>query len=169
VATALALPAVVASGEPLPNRDEIVTVALMCVLLTLVVQGLTLTPLTRLLGVGTDADEATEIAALRVRATEAALVEIRERSPDADDDVREAAIAQYEGYLAAQQRMDQARASDGSEDAEHRGRALESLLRGASDVERQLVLRARRRGEVSAGAADEVLRDIENRALRDFS
>ena len=48
-------------------------------------------------------------------------------------------------------------------------RALESMLRRASDVERQLVLSARRSGEVAAGSADEVLRDIENRALRDFA
>ena len=111
-------------------------------------------------------------------------------------------MAQYEGYLSAQQWLDRVRQGDGkghrledgigdglgdgrSDDsgdgggdggggqagspAEHRGRALESLLRQASSVERQLVLRARRRGQVSAGTADEVLRDIENRALRDFS
>ena len=172
VATALALPTVVGSGDPLPNRDELVTVALACVLLTLVVQGLTLTPLTRFLGVGSNVDEAQEISALRLRATEAALDEIRDTASDTDDDVREAAVAQYEGYIAAQRRIDQARsvrAEDDGEDAEARGRALEALLSQASDVERQLVLGERRRGEVSASAADEVLRDIESRALRDFS
>ncbi|WP_139142736.1 Na+/H+ antiporter [Humibacillus sp. DSM 29435] len=171
VATALALPTVVETGGPLPNRNEIVAVALACVLLTLVVQGLTLGPLTRLLGVGSDADEAKEVSALRLRATEAALAQIREEvgASGTDDDVQQAAMAQYEGYLAAQQRMDQAREGGGSEQTEQPGRALESLLSRASDVERQLVLRERRRGEVSAGAADEVLRDIENRALRDFS
>ncbi len=192
VATALALPTVVSSGEELPARDEIVAIALVCVLLTLVLQGLTLTPLTRLLRVGSDVDETAEISALRARATRAALADLREKSPQVDEDVREAAVAQYEGYLSAQQWLDRVRqgdgpgdgvgdgSSDGSGDggggggeagspAGHRGRALESLLRQASSVERQLVLRARRRGEVSAGAADEVLRDIENRALRDFS
>ncbi len=169
VATALALPTVVSSGGALPNRDEIVAVALIAVLLTLVVQGLTLTPLTKFLGVGSDADDAKEISALRLRATQAALEEIRERSPDADEDVRKAAVAQYEGYLTAQQTMDRARSRDGSEETEQRGRALESLLSRATDIERQLVLGARRTGEVSAGSADEVLRDIENRALRDFS
>ena len=169
VATALALPTVVSSGGALPHRDEIVAVALIAVLLTLVVQGLTLTPLTKFLGVGSDADDAKEISALRLRATQAALEEIRERSPDADEDVRKAAVAQYEGYLTAQQTMDRARSRDGSEETEQRGRALESLLSRATDIERQLVLGARRTGEVSAGSADEVLRDIENRALRDFS
>ncbi len=194
VATALALPTVVSSGEELPARDEVVAIALVCVLLTLIVQGLTLTPLTRLLRVGSDVDESAEISALRARATEAALADLREKSPEVDEDVREAAVAQYEGYLSAQQWLDRVRQGDegddgtgdvdggeaegsggsggnrgGAESAGHRGRALESLLRQASNVERQLVLRARRSGQVSAGTADEVLRDIENRALRDFS
>ena len=194
VATALALPTVVSSGEELPARDEVVAIALVCVLLTLVVQGLTLTPLTRLLRVGSDVDESAEISALRARATEAALADLREKSPRVDEDFREAAVAQYEGYLSAQQWLDRVRQGDegddgtgdvdggeaegsggsggnrgGAESAGHRGRALESLLRQASNVECQLVLRARRSGQVSAGTADEVLRDIENRALRDFS
>lgn len=169
VATALALPTVVEGGGPLTNRDQIVTVALACVMLTLVVQGLTLTPLTRFLKVGSDADESAEISALRLRATEAALQEIRANSSGTDEDVQQAALAQYEGYLTAQQRMDAARNGRDEDDGEQRGYALELLLSQASDIERQLVLGERRRGEVSAGAADEVLRDIESRALRDFS
>jgi monovalent cation/hydrogen antiporter len=80
--------------------------------------------------------------------------------------VRQAAIAQYEGYLAAQKTIDHARSRD--DQGGRRGRTLESVLRRASDAERRLVLDARRRGDVSAASADEVLRDIENRALRDF-
>jgi len=79
-----------------------------------------------------------------------------------------AALAQYEGYVTAQQSIHQARAGE-DEASDRRALELESVLRRASDVERQLVLEARRRGEVSAGSADEVLRDIENRALRDFA
>jgi len=45
---------------------------------------------------------------------------------------------------------------------------LRGLLVQATTVERSLVLDARRRGEVSPASADEVLRDIESRALRDF-
>jgi monovalent cation/hydrogen antiporter len=167
VATAVALPTVVASGDPLPNRAELVTVALVVVLVTLVVQGLTLTPLTRYLRVGSDVDETAEVSQLRLRASEAALAQIRTRDPDLDEDVRRAAIAQYEGYLSAQRTISRARTA-GAED-DDRGRALEAVLRQASDVERQLVLRARRNGEVTAASADEVLRDIENRALRDFA
>lgn len=45
---------------------------------------------------------------------------------------------------------------------------LRQVLHRASAVERDLVLEARTRGEVSAATADEALRDIEVRALRDF-
>lgn len=168
VATAVALPEVLASGEPLPNRAELVTVALVVVLVTLVVQGLTLTPLTKYLRVGSDVDDAAEVARLRLRASQAALGQIRDEASTLDEDVRAAALAQYEGYVTAQQSIHQARAGD-DEASDRRAHELEEVLSRASDVERQLVLEARRRGEVSAGSADEVLRDIENRALRDFA
>lgn len=167
VATAVALPTVVATGAPLPHREELVTVALVVVLATLVVQGLTLTPLTRLLQVGSDVDEAKEIADLRARASEAALTRIRTEESAVDEDVRAAAVAQYEGYLAAQRALERARTHDDDETG-RRARSLEVVLQRASDAERQLVLDERRRGQVSAASADEVLRDIESRALRDF-
>ncbi len=47
-------------------------------------------------------------------------------------------------------------------------RQLDSVLSGATDVERTFVLDARRGGRVSPASADEVLRDIEGRVLRDF-
>jgi CPA1 family monovalent cation:H+ antiporter len=168
VATAVALPEVVATGAPLPDRAELVTVALVVVLVTLVVQGLTLTPLTKWLRVGSDVDETAEVAELRLRASRAALEQIRDEASTLDEDVRTAALAQYEGYVTAQQSIHRARSGE-DEASDRRALELETVLRRASDVERQLVLEARRRGEVSAGSADEVLRDIENRALRDFA
>lgn len=48
--TLLALPEAVERGDLLPGRDEIVVVALSVVLVTLVLQGLTLIPLTNKLG-----------------------------------------------------------------------------------------------------------------------
>jgi monovalent cation/hydrogen antiporter len=167
VATALALPASTDAGDAFPDRRLLVVAALVCVLVTLVVQGLTLAPLTSRLGVSSTEDEATEVTELRTRAAGAALDFIRDRaSSGTTEEVRHAATLQYEGYLEAQQAMHEARmleVEDGSP-AEELGR----LLRRASDVERTLVLDQRRRGEVSAAAADEVLRDIEARALRDF-
>ena len=181
VATALALPEVVDSGAPLPSKDELVFVALVCVLLTLVIQGVTLTPLTNALGVASEVDSEEEIASLRRRAAQAALDHVRgEAGEDPDEDdrvsepVRHAAEEQYRGYLASQDALEEQvnrHGSQGEDDRPGNDQAedLRALLRRAGDVERQLVLRARRTGEVSAGSADEVLRGIESRAMRDFS
>jgi len=166
VAATLALPEVVDGGGALPDRDKIVVVALAVVLVTLVLQGLTLAPLTRRLGVGRD-DDAAEVTELRQRAAQAALDHLRRDDPsEAGKDVSRAATLQYEGYLAAQAAMVEARDEGG-----RKGMGIDQLrglLAQATDVERALVLDARRRGEVSPASADEVLRDIESRALRDF-
>ncbi|MEO5653850.1 MAG: Na+/H+ antiporter [Marmoricola sp.] len=167
VATALALPRVLESGTAFPQRDNLVIAALGCVLVTLVVQGLTLAPLTNRLGVASSEGGRREVADLRRRAAEAALGFVREETgPETTEEVRTAACRQYDGYLAAQEAIEEARALDGGE--RDPGAELAHLLGRASDVERDLVLRARRTGEVSAASADEVLRDIEGRALRDF-
>jgi monovalent cation/hydrogen antiporter len=47
LATALALPTVLASGAPFPYRSEIIVITVCVILVTLVVQGLTLAPLIR--------------------------------------------------------------------------------------------------------------------------
>ena len=166
VASALALPHLVASGEEFPQRDTVVFVGLVVVLATLVLQGLTLAPVVRRLGVGTTADETAEVAELRERATRAALDAVLARG-DLPAPVRDAVAQQYEGYLAAQQALSEARQEGG--DAEGRyGELVDELLRDAVEVERDVCVQARNAGEVSPHVADEVLADVEARAVRDL-
>ena len=175
VATALALPTTVDGGADFPARRTLVLVALVAVLVTLVVQGLTLAPLVRRLDVGTDVDVEAEERRLRRRATAAALDAVRGGlGDDVPARVRSAVTLQYEGYLAAQDALGEARTGTGPATAENGAepdhgdeRAVEELLQGAAEVERDLVIEARRRGEVSAEAADNVLDDIESRSARD--
>ena len=54
LAAALALPIVLANGEPFPQRDLIIFLTFVVIAVTLVVQGLSLPPLIRRLKVGTD-------------------------------------------------------------------------------------------------------------------
>ncbi len=173
VATALALPLTTASGEPFPHRDTIIAVGLATVLVTLVVQGLTLSPLVHRLGVGTAGSAAPEVAALRQRAAAAALESVRSADPETPEAVRRAAELQYEGYLAAQEALAESRHGSTSgtrgDDAVDDAEQLDAVLYRASEAERAVVLEARRKGEVSAEAADEVLADVEARALRDLS
>ena len=163
VATALALPVTVDGGGAFPAREEVVVVALLVVIVTLVLQGLTLAPLIRRLGVASKADVRADARRLHRTVTEAALDQVR----DADDvprEVRDAVVAQYEarlGYRLAVQDL-----VDGDAGGDDAGDRLRELLARATEAERDAVLEARRQGEVSPAAADDVLFDVEARALR---
>jgi CPA1 family monovalent cation:H+ antiporter len=76
LAAALALPVSVQSGEAFPYRDHLIFFTFVVILITLVVQGLTLSPLIRRLGVGTDWSAGEEERAARADLGRAALVEI---------------------------------------------------------------------------------------------
>jgi len=168
VATALALPHTIDGGADLPWRQELTVTALFTIVATLVVQGLTLAPLTMRLGVGGEDGSRGEVTRLRERAAAAALEFVQgEASAHVAPEVREAAVLRYDGFLESQKAMDRARRLEADDDRDPADE-LASLLRRATDVERRLVLDARRLGEVSAESADDVLRDIEARALRDF-
>jgi Na+/H+ antiporter len=174
IATALALPLAREDGRPFPGRDEILVVGLACVLVTLVVQGLTLAPLVTRLGVGEDQDVARAVSALRRRAAEAALESIRSSAGSGDgvsEVVRRAAVEQYESYLAAQEALeavrDPADAGEGGEAAAHSA-TLDRVLSDATEVERGVVLEARRTGECSSEVADDALAAIESRVVRDL-
>ena len=175
VATALALPTVLDSGEGFGERESVVVAALLCVMVTLLVQGMSLGPLTKRLQVAGDVDEAREVSQLRDDATHRALEFLdSDECADTSAPVREAARLQYEGQLASHQAIQRAIRVESDPDAAG-GEAkaspvdeLRSVLRRVTDAERDLVLQARRTGAVSSGSADEVLREIEGRALRDF-
>lgn len=192
VATALALPTTADDGALLGWRDAVLFIALLSVLVTLLLQGLTLQPLARRLGVGSSTDESAEMAELRMRAMRAGLEALKhpdEDDPDAADQaakdpVLKAAVLQYEGRLRAHEAlMRAARGQLGKELQEHPAAEVDAeevldessremverlgkALQRGNNAERDLVLQARATGEVSPAAADEVLGDIEARAVR---
>src|SRR4051794_23671901 len=73
LAAALALPLTVRSGEPFPYRAEIVVIAFVVILVTLVLQGLTLPPLVRRLRLPKEVLHEREEAHARAHAATAAL------------------------------------------------------------------------------------------------
>jgi hypothetical protein len=115
-------------------------------------------------------DELAEVASLRSRATQAALDELRGGATleGVDGAARRAAILQYEGYANAQAVLARVRTPEDRDDDLAMAEELARALRRATDVERALVLAERRQGRVSPASADEVLRDIEGRAVRGF-
>ncbi len=167
VATALAIPVATDAGSAFPDRHKVVFVGLVVVLVTLVVQGLTLAPLVRTLGVGGDGDVVRETRDLRRRATAQALEMLRTDTADVPEAVREAVLLEYRGHLAAQDALLRARHGTGDEDDRGDESAVADLLHRASEVEREVVIEARQRGEVSPESADTVRDEIEARAVRD--
>ncbi len=163
VATALALPRFVDGGDPFPAREEVVLVSLLVVLVTLVLQGLTLAPLVRRLGVAEEVDVRSDTRRLHRLVAEAALEHLQ-GVVDVDPEVRKAVVQQYEARLHYRRQVDGL--VDGDVGGDDAGPRLRDLLAAATEVEREAVLLARRRGDVSPAAADDVLFDVEARALR---
>ncbi len=76
LASALALPLVIADGSPFPFRNEIILVTFVVILVTLVVQGLTLAPLIRWLKFPEQTGNEEETAAARQAAVRSALTRL---------------------------------------------------------------------------------------------
>ncbi len=82
LATALAVPATVAGGAPFPDRDLIVFVAAVVILLTILVQGTTLPLVVRWARLPEDTGRTEELALARVRAAEAGLAALPRLAAD---------------------------------------------------------------------------------------
>lgn len=80
LAGALAIPLVLANGEPFPGRDLILLLTFYVIFITLVLQGLTLTPLVRWLGIVDDHVPEKEERLARLQANEAALARLEARA-----------------------------------------------------------------------------------------
>jgi Na+/H+ antiporter len=81
LAAALALPETIAPGVPFPQRDLILFVTFVVILVTLVGQGLALPWLIRRLGISDFEDDGKAVAAARVRVAEAARDHLRSLEP----------------------------------------------------------------------------------------
>jgi CPA1 family monovalent cation:H+ antiporter len=83
LAAALALPLTTASGAPFPFRDEVILLTFAVILATLVLQGLTLTPLLRRLDLGEDTRLEMEEAQARETAARAGLARLADLAGEA--------------------------------------------------------------------------------------
>jgi len=102
LAAALALPLATDSGAPFPERDLLVFLAFVVILVTLVVPGLTLAPLVRMLRVGGDWGMHDEAQLARAETARAALTELArlEREGEITADVAELLRREAELQLA---------------------------------------------------------------------
>jgi monovalent cation/hydrogen antiporter len=153
LAAGLALPTLLKDGSPFPHRDLIIFLTFCVILVTLVLQGLTLPPLIRLLGLaGGEGPDCEELEARRIAAQaaldqlESAKARDREESAEIYDD-----LANHYRHRLATLKLD-ASPKDLRDSERHRALLLEGL-----GVERATAIRLRNEGRIG----DNVLRRIE--------
>ena len=158
LAAALALPLATDAGTAFPQRDLIIFLAFSVILATLVIQGLTLPPLIRLLGVD-DRDERLEQEESKARllAVEAALARIDELV--AEEWVREDTADRVRRSYDYRRRRFSARFEDDGDPAsfEERSEAYQRLLRELLEAQRAILVDLRDAGRIN----DEIMRRIE--------
>ncbi|HEX3469782.1 MAG TPA: Na+/H+ antiporter, partial [Silvibacterium sp.] len=153
LAAALALPTLLVDGSPFPHRNMIVYLTFCVILVTLVLQGLTLPPLIRFLGLAGEAGPDCEELDARRIVTQAAVSHLegaRARDNDKSTEVYEDLTHHYRERLASLK----VNTSPG-EVTDHE-RHLELSLE-ALKVERETAIRLRNEGRIN----DSVLRRIE--------
>lgn len=151
LAAALALPITFQGGEVFPNRDLIIFITFCVIFSTLVIQGLTLRPLVRLLGITAVPGEAETTARLKIAF--AAIEHIEENySLSLSDEVLGQIKKKYELRI---QRIikDNTQSTLTAEQIEEFLRVQHQLVA----LERKLIIEMRNTGKVD----DEVLRRIE--------
>lgn len=147
LASALALPLALGGGAPFPYRAEIIVITMCVIVMTLVVQGLTLAPIIRAFGF---APEETHLQEERLARLEAA----RRGAEALDDLAREPWVDQRDVDWLRGELRDRLRLREhpgGNPEGRRRLRA------GMIGAERRMLVRLRNEGAIS----DEVLRELE--------
>jgi monovalent cation/hydrogen antiporter len=153
---ALSVPLTAAGGKPFPGRDLILFLTFSVIFVTLVLQGLTLKPVVRALGLKPDPESDAEERQARSRVTESGLSKL-ETMPHAspiEEEVRKGLRAKYEHVS---HRLE-ARARGGRHERdEERTKAYRRYRLGMIGAERSELLRLRDADVIS----DEVMRRIQ--------
>jgi monovalent cation/hydrogen antiporter len=154
LAAALALPATLADGSPFPQRDVIIFLTFSVIVVTLVVQGITLPPLIRALGLAGGAGpncEEQEARRIVAQAAVSYLENSKERDSERSADLYDDLAGHYRQRLASLQPGN----DDQTASADHE-RYVE-LSRETLRIERETAIRLRNEGRIN----DEVLRRME--------
>jgi Na+/H+ antiporter len=160
LAAALALPLTTDAGSPFPQRNLIVYLAFAVIVVTLVVQGLTLPVLVRAVNLPTDTREDDEETLAWIEATEAGLARLEELEgePWAHDE----AVSRMRDFYGFRRARYAARADgDGDHKLEKRSRASRRLRHELLDAEREALVELRRAGRISDAVERRVRRELD--------
>ncbi len=163
LAAALSIPLTTAGGAPLARRDLILVLATAVIVVSLIVQGLTLEPLARFAGITRPADARHEETLARLRVAEAALARLDELADD--DAAPDAVIDRVRTSL--QSRVGQTRARlDGNRAPERDGLTERELRRELISVENTELARLYDNGTISAGTRQRLQHNLDLEATR---
>jgi len=159
---ALALPLTTARGAPFPSRDLIIFVTFGVIFVTLVLQGFSLSPLVRHLGIEGDAAEAREERLARVAMADAALEALRRiaREERVPRKVVAALGYEYEARRRAAERIHRPEQGSASSAAVYR-----SLRRRLQNAERSELLQLAEQGKIGGDVMRHVQRQQDLRDL----
>ncbi len=166
LAAALSLPTLTATGQPFPERDLILFLSFAVILVTLVLQGLSLPPLIRLLGLADDGLVEREERLGRRKGAEAALQRIEmiaaERPEHEDSPVLQQMREQYLTRL----RLFESEEEDAVEALCKQVRSEVGLQREVLAAERALTVQLRNEGVISDEVLLKIERDLDIEELR---
>jgi CPA1 family monovalent cation:H+ antiporter len=158
LAAAMALPLRLPDGSPFPGRDLILFLTFSVILVTLVLQGLTLPPIIRRLRVEDDGSSDREEREARVKANEAALARLNELADSGDKAALDRLRAEYDDRIRQLQVF-------GAQGESARSRLhtdhYESLLREALKTERQTILQLRNERVINDAVLRRIQRDLD--------
>jgi len=164
LAAALALPLTTAHGDPFPSRNLIIVITFEVILATLVVQGLTLSPLIRRLRLGNDPTLELEEAHARQEAGRAALAHLDDlaQAPDAPRADIERMRTLYT------QRVQRASSIDpgASADSARAQAALRRLRHETLSTERRALIALRDGGVISDDVLHRLEQELDIEAIR---
>ena len=156
LAAALALPLTIANGQMFPARDLAIFLTFCVIIVTLVLQGLSLIPLIRWLRPERDTSLEQEHAQAHITAAHAALERLGELATE--DDMPEEYLNRLRSHYEKKIKLLKAR-NDGNEDEQHENRAMakQRLYQEALTAERTAIIKLRDQGHID----DEALRVVE--------
>jgi Na+/H+ antiporter len=163
LAAALSIPLTTASGAPLPERDLILVLATTVIVISLIVQGLTLEPLARFAGIARPATARHEETLAQLRLAEAALARLDEvadgaAAPDAVIDRVRASLQARIGHTRDR--------IDGTPPPEPGGLTERELRRDLIGVENTELTRLYEDGTISAATRQRLQRGLDLEATR---
>ncbi|HTU70861.1 MAG TPA: Na+/H+ antiporter [Candidatus Baltobacteraceae bacterium] len=167
LAAALALPYTDAHGAPLIHRSEIIFATLCVIVVTLVLQGLSLDPLIRALGISETHQRQSQETAIRIRALQEGERYLRSVEPEARKPGEMEAVGRLLGEYQRRIEQLQGRLDDeGPGEARDERESDRRLELAALDAERREITQLRREGKIPDDIFSAIEYDLDLAGLR---